>query len=84
MKSEPGLARSGFRRLIQATAVLVAVASCTETADKGSPYAPGVDPSGKPVDEVAVGNRLMIAGEYELAIESFTRAALVDGMTPKS
>ncbi len=25
----------------------------------------------------------MVAGEYELAIESFTRAALVDGMTPE-
>jgi Flp pilus assembly protein TadD len=28
-----------------------------------------------------VGNRLMAAGEYELALESFTRAALAEGMT---
>lgn len=75
--------RFGFHRLIQATAVLAVVASCTDPGLSGGPYAPGVDPNGGPVDEVAVGNRLMAAGEYELALDSFTRAALHEGMTPE-
>ncbi len=63
--------------------VIAMVASCTETAATDDPFAPGVDPDGPAVDEVAVGNQLMAAGEYELALESFTRAALQQGMTPE-
>ncbi len=63
--------------------VVTMVASCTETGATDDPFAPGVDPDGPAVDEVAVGNRLMAAGEYELALESFTRAALQQGMTPE-
>lgn len=47
------------------------------------PYAPGVDLRKPAVDGVVVGNRLIEAGEYELAIEAFTRAALEDGLTPE-
>ncbi len=72
---------SRLRHLIKATAVLAVVASCTDTGATGGPFAPGVDPNAGPVDEVAIGNRLMAAGEYELALESFTRAALAEGMT---
>ncbi|MGV6802774.1 MAG: tetratricopeptide repeat protein [Ruegeria sp.] len=78
-----GAALLWVRRLIEATLVLTLVASCTEPGLSGGPYPPGVDPKGAPVDEIAVGNRLMVAGEYELAIESFTRAALTEGMTPE-
>ncbi|MAC79863.1 MAG: hypothetical protein CML66_17575 [Rhodobacteraceae bacterium] len=46
------------------------------------PYAPGVNLRKPAVDGVVVGNRLIDAGEYELAIEAFTRAALDDGLTP--
>ena len=45
------------------------------------PYAPGVDPRGEAVDGVEVGNRLMAAEQYELAIGAFTRAALEKGLT---
>lgn len=72
-----------LRETILATMVLAMVASCTETRAPDDPFAPGVDPDGPVVDEIAVGNRLMAAGEYELALESFTRAALQQGMTPQ-
>lgn len=49
-------------------------------ADTG-PFAPGADPKGAAVDGVTVGNRLMAAGEHELALQAFTRAALDQGMT---
>ncbi len=78
-----GFALKGFRNLFQATMIIVMVASCTETGSSEDPFAPGVDPDGPAPDEVAIGNRLMEAGEFELALEAFTRAALQDGMTPE-
>jgi Flp pilus assembly protein TadD len=42
-------------------------------------YAPGVDQRGQAKDGVEVGHRLIAAGQYELAIKSFNRAALVQG-----
>ncbi|TMV08073.1 tetratricopeptide repeat protein [Ruegeria sediminis] len=64
-----------------ATVVFAAVASCTDPDLPEGPYPPGVDPRGESVDGIEVGNRLMEAGEYELAINAFTRAALEQGMT---
>ncbi len=61
--------------------VIAMVASCTETGLNNDLDAPGIDPAGVGADEIAVGNRLMAAGEYELALDSFTRAALDQGMT---
>lgn len=46
---------------------------------EGQLDAPGVDLSGEAVDGVAVGHRLIAAGEYELAIKAFNRAALDRG-----
>lgn len=44
--------------------------------------APGIDTSGEPVvDQITVANRLMTAGEYELALEAFFRAASDQGLT---
>jgi len=57
------------------------VASCTNTGLSDDLDAPGIDPNGQSVDELTVGNRLMAAGEYELALDSFARAALDQGMT---
>lgn len=37
--------------------------------------------SGEAVDGLVVGHRLMQAGEHELALEAFSRAALAHGMT---
>lgn len=71
-------------RLLGAIAALAAVASCdTWMAEEipPGPYAPGVDLSKPAVDGVDVGNRLMEAGEYELALKAFNRAALENGMT---
>lgn len=48
-----------------------------------SPHAPGVNPRGKAVDGEIVGGRLLEAGEYALATDAFTRAALDKGMTPE-
>ncbi|MCG7518723.1 tetratricopeptide repeat protein [Ruegeria sp. Ofav3-42] len=59
------------------------VASCTETGQSSDLDAPGLDPKAEGVDPVTVGNRLMSAGEYELAMDAFTRAALDQGMTPQ-
>ena len=44
-------------------------------------YAPGYDPRGETVDGLEVGHRLMMAGEHELALEAFTRAAGERGLT---
>jgi tetratricopeptide (TPR) repeat protein len=74
------------RTFLKAIAIFLAVASCgppTIGNLKGGPYPPGVDLSKDAVDGVEVGNRLMAAAQYELAIDSFTRAALDQGMTPE-
>jgi len=73
-------------KLLLATVALAAVASCGPkpiSAGKGGPYAPGVDLKKDSVDGVEVAHRLMAAGQYELALEAFTRAALDQGMTPE-
>ncbi len=43
-------------------------------------YAPGVDQKAEAVDGIEVGHRLIAAGQYELAIKSFNRAALEHGL----
>ena len=48
---------------------------------RDSPFAPGVRQKGQAVDGMVVGHRLMQAGEYELALDAFTRAAADEGMT---
>ena len=62
---------------------LALVAGCGEgvSRDPQSPYAPGVSKRGEAVDAMLVGHRLIAAGEYELAIDAFSRAALDQGMT---
>lgn len=44
-------------------------------------FAPHVNPRGKAVDGMVVGHRLMAAGQHELALENFTRAAGEKGLT---
>ena len=46
-----------------------------------TPFAPGVDLSQEATDGLIVGHRLMQAGQYELALDAFTRAALDQGLT---
>ena len=53
----------------------------TKMFDPESPYAPGVARNEQAVDATLVGHRLMHAGEYELAIDAFERAAVTHGLT---
>ena len=70
------MARAGLILILVA-----ALAGCDEGVDKDSPFAPGVAKRGEVVDPMLVGHRLMHAGEYELAIKSFSRAAIDQGMS---
>jgi len=73
------MARAGVWLLIS----FALVAGCGQSAsrDDDNPFAPGVARNAEAVDGMIVGHRLMAAGEYELAIEAFSRAALDHGMT---
>ncbi len=83
MQLEKGCALRRLRRSFRAIMVFAMVASCTEGSLSDDFDAPGIDPTGQAEDNITVGNRLMAAGEYELALDSFTRAALEQGMTPQ-
>lgn len=74
--------------LFSCATALTALAACEETtggfaASQDDVFAPGVDAQaladGEGVASVEVGHRLLAAGEYELAIQSFNRAALERG-----
>lgn len=73
---------------IRITVFLVAagfLAACQPTgglpANDGSPYPPSGPVRGEAVDGLIVGHRLMAAGEYELALKAYYRAAAEQGMT---
>ncbi|SEK53802.1 Tetratricopeptide repeat-containing protein [Roseovarius nanhaiticus] len=70
--------------LTRATLALIvvfgALAACSKP-ESDSPFAPGVAQTGASVDAALVGHRLISAGEHELAIKAFSRAALEDGLT---
>ena len=73
--------------MIRASASFLFILALTGCTDQGgglsndNPYAPGVARSGEAIDGMIVGHRLMDAGEYELAIDAYSRAAVTDGMT---
>ncbi|MGI3163289.1 tetratricopeptide repeat protein [Pseudooceanicola sp. 200-1SW] len=76
--------RRSARLLLTALAPLALAACVAGQPDRpDSPYAPGLDPRGEAVDGLVVGDRLLEAGEYELAIDAYTRAALDQGLTPR-
>ena len=62
-------------------AIMMTLAACSPGPSADNPFAPGVKKNADAVDGVVVGNRLVSAGEYDLAIEAFSRAALDQGMT---
>ncbi|MEO0403004.1 MAG: tetratricopeptide repeat protein [Pseudomonadota bacterium] len=71
-------------RALPATLLAFSLAACSTGAidvSQSGPYAPGVDRQGQAVDGVEVGHRLIEAGEFELAIKSFNRAALAGGFS---
>jgi Flp pilus assembly protein TadD len=60
----------------------IGLAACGQggfSASDDQVFAPGVDQRGTAEDGVEVGHRLIAAGQYELAIRSFNRAALEQG-----
>ncbi len=66
-----------------AALLLYLLAACSPgglSAEKGSPFAPGTA-GGEAVDGLTVGHRLMAAGEYELALKAYYRAAATQGAT---
>ncbi len=74
-------------RLATAIILLTGLAACDTTGGQSLPpdqvMAPGIDlraeANNEGVDDVEVGHRLIAAGEYELAIKAFNRAALDRG-----
>ncbi|MGR3635520.1 MAG: tetratricopeptide repeat protein [Shimia sp.] len=75
--------------MIRATALLTIcffLAACLtggQNVSPDSPFAPPVDTTKDAVDPVIVGWRLMGAGEFELALQTFYRAANTHGATPE-
>ncbi|MEM6303187.1 MAG: tetratricopeptide repeat protein [Pseudomonadota bacterium] len=63
-----------------ATLGLTACSTGGFSASGDSPFAPGVNQRATAEDGVEVGHRLMAAGQFELAIRSFNRAALDRGI----
>jgi Flp pilus assembly protein TadD len=72
-----------MRAALAALACVILLSACTdEGIDKAAPFAPGIDRRKEAVDPMLVGNRLLEAKQYELALDAFTRAA-VNGLTPE-
>ncbi|MBO9465236.1 Tetratricopeptide repeat protein [Pelagimonas phthalicica] len=67
-----------------AVLILSFLAACStggQDASLDTPFAPALDPKGEAVDGLIVGHRLMDAGQHELALNAFTRAAGEHGLT---
>jgi len=84
MTTTPRPLTSWIRALTTTALLSSALTACTAgglgTSREASPFAPGLA-HGKPaVDGLIVGHRLMQAGEYELALQAFTRAAADQGL----
>ncbi|SDY76249.1 tetratricopeptide repeat protein [Citreimonas salinaria] len=63
-------------------AALLFLAACTAGGlSRDGVFAPGIDPAAQAEDGLVVGHRLMQAGEYQLALDAFTRAAGQKGLT---
>ena len=79
--------KPAIRRSLLCALSLVSIfglAACStggfSTRGNDNPYAPGVNQRAEAVDGIEVGHRLMAAGQFELAIKSFNRAALAQGI----
>lgn len=70
-----------YHRVIAFLFVTAALSACTPTGgvSRNLPY--GIDARGEAVDGLTVGHRLMEAGEYELALKAYYRAAASEGAT---
>lgn len=73
-----------MQKMIAAFIIMISAVSCTKTGLEqlsNSPFAPAVDVGGRAEDPIVVGNRLMAAQQYDLALESFQLAAAHHGQT---
>jgi len=71
-------------KLLPVIAGLILMAACQQTGGLGASDtrgAPGVDTREDGEDGLIVGHRLMDAGEYELALKAYMRAAAERGIT---
>lgn len=77
-------------RIALAITCLATLAACSSggpfapgsvTRGEATPYAPGLNTRAEAVDGLLVGHRLMAAGEHELALDAFRRAAADQGLT---
>jgi Flp pilus assembly protein TadD len=59
---------------------MLALSACAEDTTDQGPYAPGIVQDGEAVDGLVVGQRLINAGEYDLALDAYTRAAVKRGL----
>jgi Flp pilus assembly protein TadD len=74
---------SATKAALLAALMAFGLAACSPgglSSSQDGVYAPGVDTRKEAVNGIDVGHRLIAAGEYELAIKAFTRAALDQGM----
>ena len=72
-----------MKRLPRLLFALLLAACGTPSTDASGPIAPGIDGDAQAVDGLTVGNRLMEAGEFELARKAYLREAAQSGMTPE-
>ncbi|MBY6056893.1 tetratricopeptide repeat protein [Leisingera daeponensis] len=84
MKTASRAASARLLTVAVAASAFALAAACSPGGlrqEKGSPWAPGDNHRQQAEDGLVVGHRLMAAGEHELALEAFTRAALDHGLT---
>ncbi|ROT99116.1 tetratricopeptide repeat protein [Histidinibacterium lentulum] len=64
----------------------VMTASCDQLPGRHGDgvFAPGLAPRGAAEDQLIVGDRLMAAGQYELALDAYTRAAGERGLNSET
>lgn len=74
-----------MKKALWAIAMTATLAACSSgglgARDDGNPFAPEIDPRSEAVDGLLVGHRLMQAGQHDLALKNFTRAASEQGLT---
>lgn len=74
-----------FRSPLPLIALLFLLAGCgedprLEPLNEGAPLPPGIEGVDDAVDGLVVGHRMMAAGEYELALKEYYRAAAEHGL----
>ena len=73
-----------LQNLVLASFAIATLAACDagglQSLNNGAFAPQGVAEGEKSVDGLIVGHRLMAAGEYELALDAYTRAAVEQGV----